>query len=207
MGIAPESSRYTAFNTCFGTYKFLRLPMGLSTASNSFQLLMDKVLHGLTFRSALCYLDDVIICSDTFHSHMKDLADLFERFEMAGLKLNPSKCSFAQQKCTFLGHVISKDGLSAPPDRVEAIQRYPVPSSVSALRRFLGMVGWFRKYIPNFSSIADPLFFLLKIAYPRFDLQFRIAVDTSRWLHNSTCSSVWLQKLIQMAAVIWANEA
>ena len=180
--------------------------MGLSTAPNSFQLLMDKVLHGLTFRSALCYLDDVIICSDTFDSHMKDLAELFERFEIAGLKLNPSKCSFAQQKCTFLGHVISKDGLSAPPDRVEAIQRYPVPSSVSALRRFLGMVGWFRKYIPNFSSIADPLFFLLKkgvhfhwtrnheesfqelkkqlssfpiLAYPRFDLQFRIAVDTS----------------------------
>ena len=113
MGITPESSRYTAFNTCFGTYKFLRLPMGLSTAPNSFQLLMDKVLHGLTFRSALCYLDDVIICSDTFDSHMKDLAKLFERFEMADRKLNPSKCSFPQQKCTFLGHVISKEGLFA----------------------------------------------------------------------------------------------
>ena len=123
---------------------------------------MDKVLHGLTFRSALCYLDDVIICSDTFDSHIKDLAERFERFEIAGLKLNPSKCSFAQQKCTFLGHVISKDGLSALPDRVEAIQRYPVPSSVSALRRFLGMVGWFRKYIPYLSSIADPLSFLPK---------------------------------------------
>ena len=121
MGIAPESSRYTAFNTCFGTYKFLRLPM-------------DKVLHGLTFRSALCYLDDVIICSDTFDAHMKDLAELWTIWN--GWPLNahlPSKsvCSFAQQKYTFLGHVISKDGPSAPPDRFEAIQRYPVPFSVS----------------------------------------------------------------------------
>ena len=74
---------------------------------------MDKVLHGLTFRSALWYLDDVITCSDTFDSHMKDLAKLFERFEMADRKLNPSKCSFPQQKCTFLGHVISKEGLFA----------------------------------------------------------------------------------------------
>lgn len=75
MGIAKESTKYTAFNTCtcFGTYKFLRLPMGLSTSPNSFQLLMDKLLRGLTYKSVLCYLDDVIVCSNTFDQHLSDL--------------------------------------------------------------------------------------------------------------------------------------
>ena len=73
MGIAEDSTRYTAFNTCFGTYKFLRLPMGLRTSPSTFQLLMDKVLHGLTFESALCYLDDVLICSETFEQRMSGI--------------------------------------------------------------------------------------------------------------------------------------
>ncbi|KAK3105335.1 hypothetical protein FSP39_022873 [Pinctada imbricata] len=206
MGIAPESSKYTAFNTCFGTYKFLRLPMGLSTAPSSFQLLMDKVLTGLTFQSALCYLDDVVVASDTLESHLSDLKELFDRFRHAGLKLNPFKCKFAQTECIYLGHLVTKDGLSPPPDRIDAIKNYPIPSSAKQLRSFLGLMGWFRKYIPDFASIADPLYFLLKkgvqfrwsdehqtsfdklrdllvnspvLAYPNYDLKFRLAVDTS----------------------------
>lgn len=80
MSISPDSTRYTAFNTCFGTYKFFRLPMGLSTAPASFQLLMDKVLRRLTFKSCLCYLDDVLICSETFEQHIKDLNDVLVDF-------------------------------------------------------------------------------------------------------------------------------
>ncbi|KAK3096448.1 hypothetical protein FSP39_000262 [Pinctada imbricata] len=125
---------------------------------------------------------------------------------MAGLKLNPAKCLFSQNKCMYLGHMISKDGLSPPPDRVKAIQNFSAPTSVKELRRFLGLVGWFRKFIPNFASIADPLYFLLKkgvrytwtdehqsafellklslvnsaiLAFPLFDRQFRLSVDTS----------------------------
>ncbi|KAK3093847.1 hypothetical protein FSP39_020940 [Pinctada imbricata] len=206
MGIAPESSKYTAFNTCFGTYKFLRLPMGLSTAPSSFQLLMDKVLNGLTFQSALCYLDDVVVASATLETHLSDLDELFDRFRKAGLKLNPFKCSFAQNEIIYLGHRVTKDGLSPPPERIEAIKNYPIPTSAKQLRSFLGLMGWFRKYIPQFASVADPLYFLLKkdvkfrwteehqhsfdtlrdllvnspiLAYPQFDLQFRLGVDTS----------------------------
>ncbi|CAC5359880.1 unnamed protein product [Mytilus coruscus] len=130
LGIDPDSTRYTAFNTCFGTYKFLRLPMGLSSSPASFQLLMDKVLHGLKFKSCLCYLDDVLICSETFEQHITDLQEVFHRFRSAGLKLGPKKCSFAQSSCIFLGHSISKEGVSPPPDRVQAIQEYPPPKNV-----------------------------------------------------------------------------
>jgi len=103
--------------THVGTYTFLRLPIGLRTSPSSFQ-----VLRGLTFRSVLCYLDDVLICSETFNKDLGDLREVFQRFSQAGLKLNPSKCSFAQQSCVYLGHVISKDGINPPPDRVKAIE-------------------------------------------------------------------------------------
>lgn len=108
MGISSESTKYTAFNTCFGTYKFKRLPMGLKTSPNSFQMLMDKVFSGMTFRSVLCYIDDAIVASSTFEEHIKDLNEVFQRLKNAGLKINPKKCVFAQSSCKFLGHVVSK---------------------------------------------------------------------------------------------------
>jgi hypothetical protein len=115
MELDPQSSKYTAFNTCFGTFKFQRLPMGLSSSPNSFQLLMDKLLRGLTYKSCLCYLDDVLVCSETFQQHISDLNDIFTRFRNAGLKLNPKKCSFAKSSCVFLGHHISSEGIKPPP--------------------------------------------------------------------------------------------
>ena len=206
MKLAPDSSKYTAFNTCFGTFKFLRVPMGLHTSPNSFQLLMDKILRGLTFKSCLCYLDDVLICSETFTQHMSDLQEVFDRFRHAGLKLNPRKCSFAKSSIVFLGHEISKDGIRPPPDRVEALINYPAPRNVKELRRALGMFNWFRKFIPNYSIVCEPLTKLLRkhvkfiwsneqelafqklkqlllnsdiLAFPRFDQPFYLAVDSS----------------------------
>ena len=206
LPIASESQRFTAFNTCFGTYKFLRLPMGLSSAPASMQLLMDKVLTGLTFRSCLCYLDDVLITSETFEKHIEDLNEVFDRLQNAGLKLGPKKCQFAQKSCIFLGHLITKDGLQPPPDRVNAIKEYPAPTTVKELRRLIGLLNWFRKYIPNFSAEIEPLARLLKksvrfrwtneqesafqrlkallidspiLAFPRYDIPFYLSVDSS----------------------------
>ena len=180
--------------------------MGLKTAPNTFQLLMDKVLHGLKFKSCLCYLDDVLICSETFEQHMSDLKEVFRRFRNAGLKLGPKKCSFAAQSCRFLGHLISKDGIRPPPDRVKAITEYPRPKNVKELRRLLGLFNWFRKFIPNYSALVNPLTRLLNkgqlfhwrneqetafsdlkqkltnseiLRFPKYDLTFRLSVDTS----------------------------
>lgn len=206
MPISPDSQRYTAFNTCYGTYQFLRLPMGLSSSPGSFQLLMDKVLHGLTFNSCLCYLDDVLITSETFEQHLSDLHEVFNRLQAAGLKLGPKKCHFAQKSCLFLGHLISKDGIQPPPDRITAVQEYPSPRSVRELRRALGLLNWFKKFIPNFSAEIEPLTKLLRknakfrwtseqenaftklkslltnspiLAFPNFHTEFYLAVDTS----------------------------
>jgi len=162
MPIAKDSQRYTAFNTCFGTFKFLRLPMGLSSSPASFQLLMDKVLKGLTFQSCLCYLDDILVASDSFTNHIRDLAEVFNRLSKAGLKLGPKKCSLAQTSCIYLGHKISNKGVEPPPDRITAIVEYPVPKNVKELRRLCGLFNWFRKYIENFSAEMQPLTRLLK---------------------------------------------
>lgn len=180
--------------------------MGLSTAPNSFQLLMDKVLRGLTFKSVLCYLDDILICSSTFDQHLADIQEVFSRLRNAGLKLGPKKCVFAKDECVFLGHEISKEGIKPPSDRIDAIKYYPIPRNQNELRRTVGLFNWFRKFIPSFSTIAYPLNALLKkgvkfrwtkehqsafdtlksllvnskaLSFPRYDLEFRLAVDTS----------------------------
>ena len=138
MRMSPESTKYTAFNTYFGTFKFSRLPMGLKTSPNSFQLLMGRVLNGLSFKSTLCYLDDVLIFSETYDQHMKDLQEVFDRFRQAGLKLSPQKCTFAQRRTIFLGSEMSSEGIRPPSDRSKAFSDYPVPTNAKALKRYLG---------------------------------------------------------------------
>ncbi|VDI47202.1 Hypothetical predicted protein [Mytilus galloprovincialis] len=140
MGISAESSRYTAFNTCFGTYKFLRLPMGLKTAPNTFQLLMDKVLRGLKFRTCLCYLDDVLICSETFEKHLDDIKEIFKRFRDAGLKLGTEKNAILQKNQKF---------------------------------------EWKIEQSTAFQNLKTHLVNTDNLSFPRFDLPFILAVDTS----------------------------
>ena len=125
---------------------------------------------------------------------------VFRRFRNAGLKLGPKKCSFAAQSCNFLGHLISKDGIRPPPDRVKAITEYPRPKNVKELRRLLGLFNWFRKFIPNYNALVNPLTRLLKkgqlfkwrseqetafndlkqkLRFPKYYLTFLLSVDTS----------------------------
>ncbi|CAG2203422.1 Retrovirus-related Pol polyprotein from transposon 17.6,Retrovirus-related Pol polyprotein from transposon 297 [Mytilus edulis] len=136
--------------------------MGLKTAPNTFQLLMDKVLRGLKFRTCLCYLDDVLICSETFEKHLDDIKEIFKRFRDAGLKLGQKKCHFASETCIFLGHEISKHGIRPQKIGMKAIVDFPAPQNIKQLRRTIGLFNWFKKFIPNFSAIISPLTKLLK---------------------------------------------
>jgi len=206
IAVEKDSTKYTAFNTCFGTYKYLRLPMGLKTSPNTMQLLMDRVLKGLTFKSCLSYLDDLLIASSTFESHVEEVSEVFNRLREANLKIGPMKCSFAQSQCTFLGHEVSSNGIRPPKDRLDKIKHLQPPRNIRELRRILGLFNWFRKFIPNFSTAAAPLTKLMRknrqfewfteqqeafdtlkqrlltsdiLAFPRYDIPFKLAVDTS----------------------------
>lgn len=153
----PADREKTAFVSFRGLYQFKRMPFGLTNAPATFQRLMDFLLAGLLFEICLVYIDDIIVFSRTFDEHLKNLATVFDRLRAANVKLSAKKCFFCQQEINFLGHVISSEGSRPDPEKVKAVQSWPLPTSVSTNRGFLGLVGYYRRFIPDFATIAEPL--------------------------------------------------
>ena len=152
-----KSQDLTAFRTLFGSFKWLRMPMGLRGSRNTFQSLMECVLMGLTWKITVPYLDDCIIFSRTAEEHLERLRQVFERFRATNLKINPTKCEFFRTRVPFLGHIISKDGLEADPEEVAAVKDFPIPTSPTEVKSFLGLCSYYRRYVKNFADIARPL--------------------------------------------------
>jgi len=158
-----ESDRpKTAFSDGYRLFQFRRLPFGLSTAPTTFQRTMNLVLSSVLGRHTLAYLDDVIVYSQSFSQHLRDLDETLQLLSLAGLKLNLQKCQFAATTIDFLGFTISPEGVSPNHEKVLAISKTPPPRTVREVRRFLGATGFFRKHIPGYATIASPLHLLLK---------------------------------------------
>ena len=136
--------------------------MGLKNSPLTFQRVMEAVLRGLNWKFSLVYLDDVIVFSKTFQDHLSHLQQVFERLRAAGLKLHPSKCNFAKREIHYLGHIVNSEGISPDPDKLTAIVTYPESNNLKQLRAFLGLSGYYRRFIENYSSIASPLYQLTK---------------------------------------------
>lgn len=156
----------TAFITPDGLYEFKVMPFGLCTAPATFQRVMDTVLAGLKWKTCLVYLDDVVIFSRTFEEHMIRLREVLEALKSAGLTLNPNKCRFGYDELKFLGHIVSNKGVSVDPAKTTAVQAFPTPSDKKAVRRFLGLCAYYRRFVPSFSQIAAPLTYLTKDDVP-----------------------------------------
>jgi hypothetical protein len=152
----------TAFVTRMGQFRFQVLPFGLCNAVSVFQRLVDHVLTGLNWFSCLCYLDDICVFSTTFDEHVFRLARVIERIREAGLKFNPEKCCLFQRRIKFLGYEVSQRGIEPDSEKVEVIKGWPVPRDLSELRSWLGLIGYYRRWIANFSARAKPLFDLAK---------------------------------------------
>ncbi|XDV51935.1 hypothetical protein PO909_020727 [Leuciscus waleckii] len=125
--------------------------------SGYWQRLMETVLGELRRKICLVYIDDIIIYSPSINQHFHDLQTVLHRLETAGLTINLKKSKFCLQEITFLGHVVSIQGISADPGKTEAIHVYPVPKNLKEVQRFLGLAGWYHRFVPNFSRIAEPL--------------------------------------------------
>ena len=153
-----ESRDITTFSDGKNLYRFKRLPFGLSVAPAIFTRVMQEVLKPL-LRLGWCknYLDDVIIFAKDFETLITRLDSTFKRMLEMGLKLNVSKCHFAQRKIKFLGHYVSEKGIEVNPENIAAIKRMNPPRSTKEVRQFIGMCSFYRKYIHNFSKIASPL--------------------------------------------------
>ena len=138
-----------------GKWEFKRCPFGLTQAPAYFQMLVNKVLEGLGFTFG--YLDDILIYSKDMKEHLQHVRTLFERMRQADLKLTKRKCNFLKAHVQYLGHYISGQGLEPIPEKLESLQQMPAPMDLTEVRKFLGFVGYYRKFIPKYSDIARPL--------------------------------------------------
>eukprot|EP00731_Ephydatia_muelleri_P006231 Em0003g479a len=153
----PADQEKTAFCTPEGLFEFTVMPFGLCNAPATFQRLMDMILAGLQWNRCLVYLDDVIIIGRTFLDHLTNLSMVFERIRQAGLKLQPSKCKLCRKEVTFLGHIVSQDGIATDHSKTEQVSKWPVPSSCTEVQRFLGLANYYRRFVQDFAAMAKPL--------------------------------------------------
>lgn len=160
--IEQEDQPKTAFSTQFGHYEFLRMPFGLKTAPATFQRAMDNVLRGLQGIHCLIYLDDIIIFSSSLEEHVTKLKTVFDRLRDTNLKVQLNKSEFLCKEVTYLGHTVTTEGLRPNTDKIDAILNYPLPKTTTEIKSFLGLIGYYRKFIKDFSKITQPMTACLK---------------------------------------------
>ena len=156
-----ESMPYTAFTVGpLGFYECLRMPFGFTNAPATFQRLMESCLGDLHLNWCIIYLDDIIIYSKTPEEHIERLEGIFAKLQKAGLTLKPSKCEFLKSRITYLGHIVSKNGIETDPKKISAVQQWPRPTTVTQVRKFLGFTNYYRKFLQYDAKIAKPLHLL-----------------------------------------------
>lgn len=161
--IAEDSRHYTAFTVPNrGLFQFNRLAFGLSNAPAVWQRYIDHILGPELEPYVFVYLDDIIIVTPTFEEHLRVLSEVISRIHNSGLTLNREKCQFCREELRYLGYVVNRQGLLVDPDKVRAILDIPNPKNVTEVRRLVGMCSWYRRFVPNFSTVIAPLTDLLR---------------------------------------------
>lgn len=207
----------TAFSTPFGHYEYIRMPFGLKNAPSTFQRMMNFVLKQHINKICVIYMDDILVFSTSIEEHFDNLNKVFNKLNEYGLKVQFDKCKFLAQQVEFLGHIITKEGIKPDPDKINAINGVSLPSTVKQIKSFLGLTGYYRKFIKNYSLIASPIIKYLRkdmkidikdskyidafkklkelittypiLAFPDFDKKFVITTDAS----NSALGAVLSQ--------------
>ena len=156
IGLTRESQAKSAFVVPMGKWQFKRTPFGLSQAPAYFQLLIDQVLMDCG-DFAMGYLDDIIVFSKTEEEHLRHLEEIFKRLKHFDLKMKHQKSSFFKKHLQYLGHLVSEKGFEPLPEKLEAIHTMPHPKTAKEVKQFLGLIGYYRKFIPRFSDLSRPL--------------------------------------------------
>ena len=204
--LSEKDKHKTAFSGPGGHYQFLRMPFGLKNAPATFARLVNVVLSGIQGIKCFVYLDDIVIYGSSLKDHMNKLRSVFERLREHNLKIELDKCEFLRKELSYLGHLITCDGVRPNPQKIESITNYPTPKSTKDIKAFLGISGYYRRFIESYAKIAAPLTKLLKkgeefkwtqaqedsfnllkskltqgpiLSYPDFNKEFQLTTDAS----------------------------
>ena len=146
--LKEEDKAKTAFQVGnIGFYECNRMPFGLCNAPVTFQRLMERAMGELNLKDCLIHLDDIIIFSESFDQHLERIEAVFQRLHEHNLKLKASKCEFFMSEVTYLGHVVSEEGIKTDPDKIKALKSWPTPKSIKYVRKFLGFAGYYRRFL------------------------------------------------------------
>ena len=212
----PDSIQKTAFSVDNGHYEYLRMAFGLRNAPCTFQRVMDNIFREYLNRFCFVYMDDVICFSKSLDEHKQHLKLIFEKLRQFNLKVQIDKCEFFRKDVEFLGHTVTPEGIRPNPSKIKAIQNYPIPKTTKEIKSFLGLIGYYRRFICNYAKIVFPLTKCLKkdakidykdeefvsafqtckellvnspiLAYPDFTKPFKLTTDASNVAVGSVLS-------------------
>lgn len=213
-----NSQEKTAFSTDQGHFEFTRMPFGLKNGPATFQRAMNNVLHGLIGNICYVYLDDIIVVGFNLDNHIENLQEVLKRLSQFNLKIQLDKCEFLKRETEFLGHIITQDGVKPNPDKIKKILEWPIPTTQKQIKQFLGLSGYYRRFIHNYSKISKNLTKFLKkgtvvnildpeyvksfetlkniiatdqiLAYPDFNKPFILTTDASEYALGAVLSQM-----------------
>lgn len=214
--VEPEDREKTAFTTHNGHYEFIRMPFGLKNAPATFQRMMNNVLREHVNKICVIYMDDILVFSTSLQEHLINLEKIFKTLREANLKVSLNKSDFLRKETEFLGHIVTKDGIKPNPNKVDGIKKQTIPKTVREIQSFLGLSGYYRKFIPDYAKIAKPMTLRLKkdskinvndedykqsfeklktilmsdmvLRYPDLEEQFQLTTDASNYALGAVLS-------------------
>lgn len=214
----PEHREKTAFSTAQGHFEFTRMPFGLKNAPATFQRAMNSILAGYIGTICYVYLDDIIIIGYNLEDHLKNISKILKRLADFNLKIQLDKCEFLKRETEFLGHVITPEGIKPNPCKINKILEWQLPKTPKEIKQFLGLTGYYRRFIKDYSKITKPMTQYLKkgenvnlndrhyqesfqklkaiitsdqiLTYPNFEIPFILTTDASNYALGAVLSQI-----------------